>query len=225
MSETKEFKITGPALAKDTRRRRKQAGGEQAATLNQLAGQGLATKYVDPGAEAIASTYAGQVSRVLQTSFGPDKAQQFGGKKQSGGNTGAIVSLSSTRSAPGDTQAVVPIVSGVSPSGPLPVGGGVTLVPRRKNRISLKAKKGGSTSVPLPVVGGTRKARKIHLGVKGVTARLKRAKKAKKEAMNAPISQVRTKLESAGVIKKSSKAPETMLRTMYADLLITKKGL
>ena len=58
-----------------------------------------------------------------------------------------------------------------------------------------------------------------------MTARLKRAKKAKKQAMNAPISQVRTKLESAGVIKKSSKAPETMLRTMYADLLITKKGL
>ena len=136
------------------------------------------------------------------------------------------MSLSSTRSAPGDPQAVVPVVSGVSPSGPFPVGGGVTLVPRRKNRISLKAKKGGSANIPpVPSVGGTRKARKIHLGVKGVTARLKRAKKAKKQAMNAPISQVRTKLESAGVIKKSSKAPETMLRTMYADLLITKKGL
>jgi hypothetical protein len=28
-----------------------------------------------------------------------------------------------------------------------------------------------------------------------------------------------------GVIKKGSKAPDSMLRTMYADLLITKKGL
>jgi len=226
MSDIKEFKVTGAALTKDTRRKRKQSGGEAAATLNQVAGQGLATKYVDPGAEAIASTYAGQVSKVLQTSFGPDKAQQFGGKKQAGGNTGAIVSLSSTRGPSGDPNAVTPVVSGVAPSGPAPVGGGLTLAPRRKNRISLRAKKGGSLSTPsVPLVGGTRKARKIHLGVKGVTARLQRAKKAKKQAMSAPISQVKAKLESAGVIKKSSKAPETMLRTMYADLLITKKGL
>jgi len=227
MSDIKEFKITGPALAKDTRRRRnrKQNGGEQAATLNQVAGQGLATKYVDPGAQVIASSYAGEVSKVLQNNFGPDKAQQFGGKKQSGGNTGAIVSLSSTRAPSGDAQ-VTPVVSGVAPSGPAPVGGGVTLAPKRKNRISLKAKRGGSMAVPpLPLVGGTRKARKIHLGVKGVTARLLRAKKAKKQAMSAPIGQVKSKLESAGVIKKTSKAPETMLRTMYADLLITKKGL
>jgi hypothetical protein len=226
MSDIKEFKVTGGALAKDTRRRRKQAGGEQAATLNQVAGQGLATKYVDPGAAAMASTYAGQVSRVLQNNFGPDKAQQFGGKKQSGGNTGATVSLSSTRAPSGDPNAVTPVVSGVAPSGPAPVGGGLTLAPRRKNRISLRAKKGGSLSTPpVPIIGGTRKARKIHLGVKGVTARLQRAKKAKKQAMSAPISQVKAKLESAGVIKKSSKAPESMLRTMYADLLITKKGL
>jgi len=226
MSEVKEFKVTGGALAKDTRRKRKQFGGEAAATLNQVAGQGLATKYIDPGADAMASTYSGQVSRVLQTNFGPDKAQQFGGKKQSGGNTGATVGLSSTRAPSGDPSTVTPVVSGVAPSGPAPIGGGLTLAPRRKNRISLRAKKGGSMSTPpIPLVGGTRKARKIHLGVKGVTARLQRAKKAKKQAMSAPISQVKAKLESVGVIKKSSKAPETMLRTMYADLLITKKGL
>lgn len=226
MSDIKEFKITGPALAKDTRRKRKQSGGEQAATLNQVSGQGLATKYVDPGAEAIASKYSSQVSNVLQSNFGPDKAQQFGGRKQSGGNTGAIVSLSSTRSVPGDTQAVNPVVSGISPSGPAAVGGALTLAPKRKNRISLRAKKGGSMAIPqIPLIGGTRKARKIHLGTKGVTARLLRAKKAKKQAMSANISHVKTKLEDAKIIKKGSKAPEEMLRTMYADLLITKKGL
>lgn len=226
MSDIKEFKVTGPALARDTRRKRKQSGGEQAATLNQVAGQGLATKYVDPGAEAMASRYAGQVSGVLQGNFGPDKAQQFGGRKQSGGNTGAIVSLSSTRSAPGDANAVTPVVSGVNPSGPASVGGGLTLAPKRKNRISLRAKKGGSMAIPeIPLVGGTRKARKIHLGTKGVTARLLRAKKAKKTAMGVPIAQVKSKLEGAKIIKKGSKAPDAMLRTMYADLLITKKGL
>jgi len=63
------------------------------------------------------------------------------------------------------------------------------------------------------------------LRVKGVTARIAKAKKAKRTAMTAPISEVRAKLEAAKVIKKGSKAPEAMLRTMYADLLITKKGL
>jgi hypothetical protein len=71
----------------------------------------------------------------------------------------------------------------------------------------------------------TRKARKIHLRVKGVTSRLAKAKKAKRQAMAASIGEVKTRLEKAGIIKKDSKAPESMLRTMYADLLITKKGL
>jgi hypothetical protein len=43
--------------------------------------------------------------------------------------------------------------------------------------------------------------------------------------MTAPITDVKARLEAAGVVKKGSKAPESMMRTMYADLLITKKGL
>jgi len=215
MSEEREFKITGGAVEAKKSRTRKQKGGNNSDIIGQ-------------GAESTASHYASSVGRVLSNSFGPDKVQQFGGKKQSGGNTGGIVNLASTRTAPSPGP-VAPLVSGAPLSTPLPIGGGITLAPRRKNRISLKAKKGGSTSsvgdVPPPGGGGTRKARKIHLRVKGVTARVAKAKKAKKEAMGAPIAQVKAKLESAGVIKKGSKAPETMLRTMYADLLITKKGL
>jgi hypothetical protein len=52
-----------------------------------------------------------------------------------------------------------------------------------------------------------------------------RAKKVKKDSMSLPIAQVKSALEKAKVIKKTSKAPEHMLRNMYADLLITKKGL
>jgi len=218
----REFKITGGAVEAKKSRTRKQKGGDNLA-LSQVA---------DTGAQGVATQYASSVGRVLANSFGPDKAQQFGGKKQTGGNTGAIVNLASTRTAPSPGP-VAPLVSGAPLSSPAPVGGGnsgLVLAPRRKNRISLKAKKGGSTSsgvgdVPPPGGGGTRKARKIHLRVKGVTARVAKAKKAKKEAMAAPISQVKSKLESAVVIKKGSKAPEGMLRTMYADLLITKKGL
>jgi len=146
----------------------------------------------------------------------------FGINKQTGGNTGAVVNLSSTRVQQQIPDAV-PVVSGISPSQPASVGGGIVLSPKRKSRISLKPKKG--SHAPSSTSPTTHKVRKIHLGVKGVTARLVRAKKVKKESMTLPISQVRTALEKVGVIKKSSKAPESMLRTMYADLLITKKGL
>jgi hypothetical protein len=170
-------------------------------------------------------------------SFGPDKAQQFGGKKgQHGGDvTAGAINLSSSRAPtlPG-APAPTPVISGVDPSQPAPVGGArVVLLPhKRRTRVALKAKKhrGGAGEPvgnipPGPAIGGTRKARKIHLRVKGVTSRLAKAKKAKKLAMAAPIGAVKAKLEAAKVIKKGSKAPESMLRTMYADLLITKKGL
>ena len=222
MSDIREFKITGVALEK--KKTRKLKGGNSSGQES--------TKHVDSGAQNTANQFASSVKNVLTTNFGPDKAQQFGGK-QSGGNTGAIVNLASSRTAPSPGP-VAPLVSGAPLSTPAPVGGGngngsgLVLAPRRKNRISLRAKKGGSTAsvgdVP-PPAGGTRKARKIHIRVKGVTARVAKAKKAKKEAMGAPIAQVKAKLESSGVIKKGSKAPESMLRTMYADLLITKKGL
>lgn len=175
-----------------------------------------------------------QVASVLENNFGPDKSQQFGGRKHKGGDgIAGTISLSASRAPtlPG-APAPTPIVSGISPEQPASVGGArvVLAPPKRKTRIALKAKKhrGGSDSSvsDKPMLGGaTRKARKIHLRVKGVTSRLVKAKKARKTAMNASISDVRSRLETAGIIKKGSKAPEGMLRNMYADLLITKKGL
>jgi hypothetical protein len=183
----------------------------------------------------LASKFQGTVQDALGH-FGPDKVQQFGGKKgQSGGDgIAGTVQLAANRAptVPG-APAPTPVISGVAPSQPAPVGGGLKLLPpKRKTRIVLKAKRGGSESdlvknnvPPMPGGGHTRKARKIHLRVKGVTSRLLKAKKAKKTAATASIGDIRHKLETAGVIKKGSKAPEHMLRTMYADLLITKKGL
>ena len=72
----------------------------------------------------------------------------------------------------------------------------------------------------------SRKApRKIHIRSRGVTSRLLKAKAAAKQAATAPIGEIKGKLEASKIIKKGSKAPEAMLRNMYADLLITKKGL
>ena len=143
--------------------------------------------------------------------------------QQKGGNTGAIVNLTSTRSVttPG-AGAVQPGVSGKPIGGPAPVQGGRILLKPRKGKVSLKAPKKLRLS-PTPT---TRKAaRKIKLGVKGLKTRLNRAKKVHSHAQTVGINVIKQRLVKAGVIKVTSKAPEQMLRTMYADLLVTKKGL
>ena len=214
-----------------------QQGGDNSGALLQVAS--VPQMGGPMNTQQFANKFHGVVADAL-TQFGPDKAQQGGKKAQRGGDgIAGTIQLSANRGGPPSLPGApepTPVVSGINPSQPAPVGGGVRLLPpKRKTRIALKAKKhhGGSesglgekTNVP-PIAGGahTRKARKIHLRVKGITARLVKAKKAKKTAMAAPISEVRHKLEAAGVIKKGSKAPESMLRNMYADLLITKKGL
>jgi hypothetical protein len=246
MSEEREFKVSGGAIQTRKRRTRKnrQEGGDNSGGLMQLANQSAPAFTADLNAQQIASEFQAQVGKILATQIGPNKIQQFGGKKaqkdQKGGDsTGATVNLASTRSTqlpPGSPQPAA-TVSGISPSQPAPVGGSriVLAPPKRKTRIALKHKKrgGGTSGAPElsntpPLAGGarTKKVRKIHLGVKGVTMRLAKAKKAKELAMKAPIKLIREKLIAAKVpIKKGSKAPESMLRNMYADLLITKKGL
>ena len=217
-----------------------QRGGDNSGGLMQIASVPNIPGPMDT--QQFAQTFRAQVGQILNTNFGPDKAQQFGGtsrRRQHGGDvTSAAIEMAANRAptTPG-APAPVPVVSGVAPSQPAPVGGArlVLAPPKRKTRIALKAKKmrGGSDSglgnvgpeLAKLFGGATRKARKIHLRVKGVTSRLAKAKKAKKMADQASVSTIRSKLESAGVIKKGSKAPEKMLRTMYADLLITKKGL
>lgn len=210
--------------------RNRQYGGDNSGALMQLDAQSVG-KMGTPNINALAA----QSRAMLEQSFGPDR--QWGGKKQRGGDvvaSGVVLASSRAPTLPGSPPATA-VVSGINPEQPAPVGGGrvVLAPPKRKMRISLRQKKrGGSVALgelsntpPQPGGGHTRKARKIHLRVKGVTSRLAKAKKAKKTADAAPLSEVKHKLEAAKVIKKGSKAPESMLRTMYADLLITKKGL
>ena len=209
-----------------------QKGGDNSGALMQVASV--------PSVAAAGANIPAEIQKaalVALSQFGPDKIQQGGRKGQRGGDgiAGTIqLASSSAPTLPGNV--VTPVISGINPSQPAPVGGArlVLAPPKRRTRIALKAKKmrGGSESAAQeavkPIFGGahhTRKARKIHLRVKGVTSRLAKAKKAKKQAMSAPIGEVKARLESAGVIKKTSKAPEAMMRNMYADLLITKKGL
>lgn len=226
-ANVREFKVTGEAAQalvgggrkrRGATTRRRQNGGEMAGSLGQVANQSLSSQIAVPETQQMTAQYQASVRTALNN-FGP-------GRQLGGDLTAGTINLASSRAPtlPG-APPPTPVTSGVSVSQPAPVGGSRVLLapPKRKTRVALKAKKGNTASGGAR--SGTRKARKIHLRVKGVTSRLAKAKKAKKAADRAPLSEVKARLEKAGVIKKGSKAPEPMLRTMYADLLITKKGL
>jgi hypothetical protein len=206
--EYKEFKVSASSMKPrrgGTRKSKKQEGG--ADLLNQSA-----PSISQPPAWSNAATAA---ATAALKQLGPAAIQR-------GGDNGATVQLSASR-APGSSANVVPVVSGASPGGPGPFGGGFHLQPpKRKTRIALK----GPMQLHNKVKHMSRKApRKIHIRSRGVTSRLLKAKVAAKQAATAPIGEIKGKLEASKIIKKGSKAPEAMLRNMYADLLITKKGL
>lgn len=194
-----------------------QRGGDNSGALVGLAAQGEANSYTPMSADQTYKEYAA----AYQTASA--HLPLLRSTAQRGGNTGAVVNLASTRSVvtPG-SQAPVPTVSGQPIGGPAPaLIGGVFLKPK-KGKVSLKAPR----KMKIAPTGATRKApRKIKLGVKGLKTRLNRAKKAHSHAQTVSLALVKQRLVKAGVIKSSSKAPEHMLRTMYADLLVTKKGL
>jgi len=68
----------------------------------------------------------------------------------------------------------------------------------------------------------TKKARKITLGVVSLHKRITHAKKLHKKVKEMPIEVLKEKLVKAGLIKSTSKAPESVLRQIAADAAVVK---
>jgi len=69
----------------------------------------------------------------------------------------------------------------------------------------------------------TRKARKIRVSLTGLGKRMTRHKTIQKESRAVSLDEIKKTLVAAKLIKIESKAPESMLRTMYADYQTLKK--
>jgi hypothetical protein len=69
----------------------------------------------------------------------------------------------------------------------------------------------------------TRKARKIRVSLTGLGKRMTRHKTIQKESRAVSLDEIKKTLVAAKLIKMESKAPESMLRTMYADYQTLKK--
>lgn len=95
----------------------------------------------------------------------------------------------------------------------------VILNPPKQSRVKLQPK---IHSLKQPELNTTRKARRIKLNVSNLTHRFTRAKKVKDETEKKSMDIVREYLVQKGVIQAKSKAPEKMLRSMYADFMMLK---
>ncbi len=63
----------------------------------------------------------------------------------------------------------------------------------------------------------TKKARKVSIGVSSLHKRITRAKKLHKNVKDMPLGALKDKLIKKGLIKSTSKAPESVLRQIAAD--------
>jgi hypothetical protein len=68
----------------------------------------------------------------------------------------------------------------------------------------------------------TRKHRKVTIGVSSLHKRITRAKKLHKTVKEMPIDKLKDKLIKGGLIKENSKAPESVLRQIAADVEVVK---
>lgn len=114
---------------------------------------------------------------------------------------------------------VAQAVQKIEPKEILPQEGGkVILKPPKQQRVKLQPK---LSAHALPI-NQTRKARRISLTVANLTHRFTRAKKVRDESEKKSINVIKSYLIQRGVIQEKSKAPDSMLRSMYSDFMLLK---
>ena len=173
-------------------------------------------------------------------------------RKQDGGTNDATNAVTSAASNAGSTDTSTwlkypegPVPPRIVPSmntGPsLTVGGKVTKLERpetviksetpdtRQIRVELKHKKKVHLNPKKPEVQKqkkTKKVRKVTIGLRTFHRRITRAKKLHKKMKDLPLDKLREKLVKDGLIKATSKAPESVLRQIASDSeVVNKKAL
>jgi len=157
-------------------------------------------------------------SAVTEQGLGPSvgKKRRTSRKQQGGAegnnvppvaNVPPVVIAPAPAPAPAPTAAIPPSQQTNIP--PALRGGAktkVVLEPPKKTAAKLVASK-----------SKTRKAKKIRVSLTGLGKRITRHKKIQKEARSHSIEEIKKILVAAKLIKPESKAPESILRQIYAD--------
>jgi len=94
---------------------------------------------------------------------------------------------------------------------------------KKRTKVVLAA----ATKFLAPLIQGKTKkvktARKVRVSMAGLSRKIDKAKTIRQKATGDSIEVIKKELHKAGLIKQESKAPETMLRQMYADFMMLKK--
>jgi hypothetical protein len=91
---------------------------------------------------------------------------------------------------------------------------------KKSSKVVLAAGKG---SKPATHTRKNKVARKVRVSMVALSRKIGKAKDIRSKASGDKIEDVKKALQKAGLIKAESKAPETMLRQMYADFMMLKK--
>lgn len=189
-------------------------------------------KFVVTGAAAM------ELPSSAQTGGKAERKTRKQQRKQEGGTSpGTLVQLNTTRS-PDSTMAQVKPVETIglkATVAPVVQGGGqskdvkVILAPKKKKTakvILAIPKKKVLQSIAKAVASTSNKtrkvAKKIRMSISSLSNRMTRANKIRKESKELPIEKIKEILKNANLIKETTKAPEDILRQMYADYLLLK---
>ena len=167
-------------------------------------------------------TEGGGKSRKAAKKQSVNKTYKIGGGATS---TGTLTQLQASRVTPGTEVAGLPSPVGVDSSltaAGAPVGGAAA---KTEMKVVLAAPKKKAAAAVAASAAKTRKvshSTKVRVTISSLSKKIHQAKNIRKKATDSTISEVRKALEKAGLIKTGSKAPDTMLRQLYADYMTLK---
>ena len=100
----------------------------------------------------------------------------------------------------------------------------VLAAPKKKGKVLLAAASAPKVTcaIAAPKTRKARGARKIRVSMSSLSKKIHRAKTIRHKATEDSIAEIKRTLHKAGLIKADSKAPEPVLRQMYADFMTLK---
>lgn len=163
-------------------------------------------------------------------------------KKEGGGqHPGTVDQLVSTRVPGSDDTKAVGMPSALTQSGatvgPIApsiggsatsLGGSATSLGGAVPRVVLaKSRKKSSVILAGPKhverAAHKKTAKKVHVNLHGLTRKVHKAKKIENKATETTVADIKSELVKAGLVKAETKAPESVLRQIYSDLMVLKK--
>jgi hypothetical protein len=124
------------------------------------------------------------------------------------------------------TPPTPPITTTISTPSTIPQQGGshqkpkVVIAPKQKTRKVILAPKHNKKAIIQHKKAGHRTLRRVSLPVSAVKTKIAKTRKHIKESQNLPIDKIRKELIAAKLLNPDSKAPEILLRKIYADVKI-----